>query len=116
MGAYDLHDIELQIAAHGNGAFFRRHNDSLKGWNMNRVISAVYYFHRQPCAFSGGALRLYPLTGEGHVDVEPAHNRLVVFPSFVQHEVLPVACPSGDFMDSRFAVNCWFRRAPKATV
>lgn len=113
MGAYDLQDIELQIAAHNDGAFFRRHNDSQKGWNMNRVISAVYYFHRLPCAFSGGALRLYPLTGEGHVDLAPAHNRLVAFPSFVQHEVLPVACPSGEFMDSRFAVNCWFRRVPK---
>ena len=113
MGASEFQDIELQIAAHNDGAFFRRHNDSYKGWNMNRVISAVYYFHRLPCAFSGGALRIYPLTGEGHVDVAPGHNRLVVFPSFVQHEVMPVACASGEFMDSRFAVNCWFRRAPK---
>lgn len=113
MGAYALQDIELQIAAHGDGAFFCRHSDSYKGWGIHRVISGVYYFHRQPCGFSGGALRLYPLTGEGHADIAPAHNSLVVFPSFVQHEVMPVACPSRDFMDSRFAVNCWFRKAPR---
>ncbi len=113
MGAYVLQDIELQIAAHNDGGFFCRHSDSYKGWGIDRVISGVYYFHRQPCGFSGGALRLYPLTGAGHADVAPGHNSLVVFPSFVQHEVMPVVCPSGDFMDSRFAVNCWFRKTAK---
>jgi SM-20-related protein len=113
MGAYQLKDIELQIAAHNDGGFFCRHSDSYKGWGIDRVISGAYYFHRQPCGFSGGALRLYPLTGEGHADIAPTHNSLVVFPSFVQHEVMPVACPSRDFMDSRFAVNCWFRKVPK---
>lgn len=113
MGAYRFKDIELQIAAHNHGGFFCRHGDSYKGWGIDRVISGVYYFHRQPCGFSGGVLRLYPLTGEGHEDVAPTHNSLVVFPSFVQHEVMPVACPSGEFMDSRFAVNCWFRKEPK---
>lgn len=113
MGAYKLDDIELQIAAHNDGGFFCRHSDSYKGWGIDRVISAVCYFHRQPCSFSGGMLRLYPLTGDGHVEIAPTHNSLVAFPSFVQHEVMPVACPSGDFMDSRFAVNCWFRREPK---
>jgi SM-20-related protein len=113
MGAIDLQDIELQIAAHNDGGFFCRHSDSYKGWGTSRVISGVYYFNRQPCGFSGGALRLYPLTGTGHVEIAPQHNSLVVFPSFVQHEVMPVACPSQDFMDSRFAVNCWFRKVPK---
>ena len=113
MGTYDLHDIELQIAAHNDGGFFCRHSDNYKGWSLDRVISGVYYFHHQPSGFSGGALRLYPLTGEGHIDVAPTHNSLVVFPSFVQHEVMPITCPSREFMASRFAVNCWFRKAPK---
>jgi hypothetical protein len=113
MGPYGFHDVELQIAAHNEGGFFRRHSDTYKGWGIDRVISAVYYFHRQPRAFSGGTLRLYPLTGPGHVEVEPIHNSLVVFPSFVEHEVMPVSCPSGQFMDSRFALNCWFRKTPK---
>ncbi|MFM6831831.1 MAG: 2OG-Fe(II) oxygenase [Novosphingobium sp.] len=116
MGAYKFNDIELQIAAHNDGGFFCRHGDSYKGWGIDRVISGVYYFHRQPCGFTGGTLRLYPLTGEGYEEVAPAHNSLVVFPSFVQHEVMPVACASGAFMDSRFAVNCWFRKEPKPRV
>lgn len=113
MGAYTLQDIELQIAAHNDGGFFCRHSDSYKGWGIERVISGVYYFHRQPCGFSGGMLRLYPITGSGHAEVAPTHNSLVVFPSFVQHEVMPVACSSGAFMDSRFAINCWFRKQRK---
>lgn len=113
VGAYALDDIELQIAAHNDGGFFCRHSDTYKGWGIARVISGVYYFHRQPSGFSGGMLRLYPITGPGHADVAPTHNSLVVFPSFVQHEVMPVTCKSREFMDSRFAVNCWFRKAPK---
>ena len=116
IGAYDFQDLELQIAAHNDGGFFCRHSDSYKGWGIDRVISGVYYFHRQPCGFSGGALRIYPLTGADHIDIAPQHNSLLVFPSFVQHEVMPVACPSRNFMDSRFAVNCWFRKAPKAVT
>ena len=116
IGAYDFQDLELQIAAHNDGGFFCRHSDSYKGWGIDRVISGVYYFCRQPCGFSGGTLRIYPLTGAGHIDIAPVHNSLLVFPSFVQHEVMPVACPSRHFMDSRFAVNCWFRKSPKTVT
>ena len=78
--------------------------------------TAAANFCRQPCGFSGGTLRIYPLTGAGHIDIAPVHNSLLVFPSFVQHEVMPVACPSRHFMDSRFAVNCWFRKSPKTVT
>jgi Rps23 Pro-64 3,4-dihydroxylase Tpa1-like proline 4-hydroxylase len=75
------------------------------------VISAVYYFHTLPKAFSGGALRLHSLAASGKlgtfVDVEPDCDTLIFFPSWFPHEVLPVHCPSGRFMDSRFAINCW---------
>ena len=82
----------------------------------DRIISAVYYFHCMPKGFSGGDLRLYRLgadpLGEGkepgnHVDIEPVRNSMVAFPSWIMHEVRPVSCPSGDFRDYRFAVNCW---------
>jgi len=42
--------------------------------------------------------------------IEPAQNRLVVFPSFVRHEVRKISCPSHDFADSRFSINCWLRK------
>ena len=62
---------------------------------------------------SGGALRLYAFGpgGDRYEDVVPEHDSLIVFPSWAAHEVLPIACPSGRFADSRFALNCWFLRA-----
>ena len=84
-----------------------------------RVISAVYYFYRLPKSFSGGVLRLHSVAGGGEegsfVDIEPTNDTLVFFPSWFPHEVLPVACPSGRFEDSRFTINCWFHRHSGAT-
>jgi SM-20-related protein len=122
--------LELELAAHGNGAHFRRHVDLPIGkpWRMaisenklegDRVLSAVYYFHREPRRFSGGELRLHPLESFGagaevdcgnHIDLDPLSNSFVVFPSWVPHEVRTVTVSSGDFVDHRFALNCWFRR------
>jgi SM-20-related protein len=106
--------FELELVAHNDDAFYARHKDTIlkdAGVQSTRVISAVYYFHRQPKAFSGGVLRLHSLAASGapgtFVDIEPEHDALAFFPSWYPHEVLPVSCPSGRFEDSRFAVNCW---------
>jgi Rps23 Pro-64 3,4-dihydroxylase Tpa1-like proline 4-hydroxylase len=72
----------------------------------------VYYFIREPKAFFGGRLRLFPIGpqtvkyGES-IDIDIVQDRAIAFPSWLPHAVLPVHCPSGDFADSRFAVNCW---------
>ncbi|MES2136851.1 MAG: 2OG-Fe(II) oxygenase [Pseudomonadota bacterium] len=120
--------IELELAAHGDGAHYGRHVDMQYGEDRqpvgarpgeDRVLSAVYYFHREPKRFSGGALRLYRFnirpargtpTAEDYVDIEPAQNSLVAFAPWVTHEVRPVTCPSQKFEDYRFALNCWFCR------
>jgi len=108
--------FEIELVAHHDGAFFARHIDTFvkNGPPSTRVISAVYYFHRQPRAFSGGALRLMSLAGTDapgtYVDVPPDNDTLVFFPSWYPHEVLKVLCPSGEFSDSRFAINCWVHR------
>lgn len=116
--------IELQLAAYGDGAFYRPHTDIPIGDvrkerkpEKDRVISAVLYFHAEPKAFSGGELRLFRLGAEpandssdSFVELEPLHNSLVIFHSWMTHEVRPVRCPSRKFADSRFSVNCWFRR------
>jgi SM-20-related protein len=103
--------IELEMVAHGDGAFFSRHEDIVirPGMTNYRIISAVYYFHRSPKSFSGGVLRIHLIGGKpaSFVDVEPANDKLIFFPSWVPHEVMPVVCPSGRFEDSRFAINCW---------
>jgi Rps23 Pro-64 3,4-dihydroxylase Tpa1-like proline 4-hydroxylase len=107
--------VELELVAHGDGAFYKRHIDTQTATERShiRVLSGVYYFHRQPKGFAGGALRLYAIGDPARfVDIEPAHNTLVAFPSWAPHEVRPVSCPSGQFMDSRFAINCWLHARP----
>jgi len=119
MSAFEISRVELQLVAHGDGAFYRRHIDTQTTGDVEniRVLSAVYYLHRTPKRFTGGALRLHAIGDEARfADVEPAHNTLVAFPAWAPHEVMPVSCPSGEFMDSRFAVNCWLhkKRGPGA--
>jgi SM-20-related protein len=108
---------ELELVAHNDGARFDRHTDNglRKGQRrIDRRVSAVYYFHRAPKAFSGGALRLHALGAGGHEDIAPDHNMLLAFPSFAPHEVCEVHCPSQDFADSRFAVNIWLHFDPES--
>lgn len=118
--------LELELAAHGDGAHFAAHTDISLGSDRrplgaspgeDRLISGVYYFHARPKGFSGGELRLYrfgldPAAGqpeaEDFIDLEPNDNSFVVFPSWAAHEVRRVSCPGGRFAEYRFAVNCWY--------
>lgn len=114
--------LETELVAHGDGAFYKRHIDTQTAHYEDveaiRVLSGVYYFFSEPKAFSGGALRLHAIGGDADrnfIDIEPQCNSLLVFPSWAPHEVMPVHCPSGRFIDSRFAINCWVhRRKPRA--
>jgi SM-20-related protein len=104
--------FELEFVAHGNGDFFTLHRDT--GKYHQRIITAVYYFYVLPRAFSGGELRLHSMAASGEqgtfVDIAPEFDTVVYFPSMFLHEVLPIEAPSGEFLDSRFAINCWFVR------
>jgi len=118
--------LEIELAAHGDGAFYGPHLDfSITGKGMAdsakpndlRVLSSVYYYHSEPKGFSGGDLRLFRFGAtdhvdarQPHIDVEPKQNLFVAFPSFVAHEVRRISCPSREFRDYRFSVNCWFCR------
>ncbi len=109
--------LDTELVAHGDGAFYKRHIDTQTAQYENfdeiRVLSGVYYFFVEPKAFSGGALRLYAIGGDSEqnfIDIAPERNSLLVFPSWAPHEVMPVHCPSGRFIDSRFAINCWLHR------
>ena len=117
--AFEPSRWEVELVAHGHGAFFSRHVDTMVGSpdaaedrpRSARNLSMVYYFSRTPRRFSGGALRLHSLAASGapgtYADIEPESDTALFFPSWFPHEVLPVTCESRDFMDSRFAVNCW---------
>ncbi len=114
--------LEIELVAHGNGGFYKRHIDTFTGITRaesgDRVISCVYYFFREPKAFSGGELRLHPLRTVSDPAPPPfaiaiENDSLVAFSSWLPHEVLPVANHSTHFADSRFSINCWVHQIPK---
>jgi Rps23 Pro-64 3,4-dihydroxylase Tpa1-like proline 4-hydroxylase len=110
--------IESQLTAHNDGNYYKVHNDNGSPETATRMLTYVYYFYREPKAFSGGELLLYDSTiennyyvqAESFQTVEPRNNSIVFFPSHYMHEVLTVVCPSRAFVDSRFTVNGWVRR------
>jgi Rps23 Pro-64 3,4-dihydroxylase Tpa1-like proline 4-hydroxylase len=121
--------VELELAAHLDGAHFAPHSDIPIGpgrkplggdgsGQFERLISCVYYFYNEPKHFSGGELRLHRFgsTDEADmIDIEPSQNSLVAFPSWVTHEVRQVRCPPNTFRSARYAVNCWVcKRRPEA--
>jgi len=114
---FPLGQVESQLTAAMDGYYFKQHSDEAP--QIPRVLSCLYYLHREPRGFAGGDLRLYDcIEGPGYrapaetfTAVTPQANRLVVFPSEEFHEAMPVRCPSKAFADSRFAVTTWLHRA-----
>jgi Rps23 Pro-64 3,4-dihydroxylase Tpa1-like proline 4-hydroxylase len=105
---------ECSIVSHGDGDFYAPHIDtrtrSETAEKSVRVVSCVYYLHREPAGFTGGELVIQGIVGNPGARIEPRHDRLVIFPSFLPHAVATIACPSRQFEDSRFNINCWLRR------
>jgi Rps23 Pro-64 3,4-dihydroxylase Tpa1-like proline 4-hydroxylase len=114
---FAVYHTECSVVAHGDGDFYKPHIDTRTGDPATqgkhvRLLSCVYYLNREPPAFSGGELVLHKLgSSDPAATIAPRHDRLAVFPAFIPHEVLPIACPSGAFADSRFSINCWLHRA-----
>lgn len=110
MPRFAVSDVEVEMAAHGDGAHFNSHIDTFVAVNKRpnpRLLTLVLYLNRLPCGFSGGALRLHALGSAAFQDIAPEHNKLVAFPSIAPHSVQPISCPSRAFADRRFAVNMW---------
>lgn len=119
MPEFEVAEVEMQMTAHNDGCFYKIHNDSGDTPTRTRRLTYVYYFHQDPQAFSGGELKIYDTElkqgGQQALDVAqtviPKNNSIVFFDSHLMHEVLPVACPSRAFANSRFTLNGWLRRA-----
>lgn len=118
VSAFELGRTELRIGAYNDGDRFSFHLDAnyrTPGPETSRMLSAVYYYYRAPRGFSGGDIRLFDVgAGPGSEACEaiaPAQNMLLVFPSWVGHDVTRIGCPTRQFEDSRFAVNCWLHKA-----
>jgi Rps23 Pro-64 3,4-dihydroxylase Tpa1-like proline 4-hydroxylase len=117
--AFQVSQIEIQLTATNDGEFFRIHSDNDAESVRGRQVTFVYFFHREPLGFDGGQLRILDtaLTDDGRTVatgpyrlVYPQQNQVVFFQSWCRHEILPVACPSREFADSRFTVNGWYHQ------
>ncbi len=113
-------EIESQITASNDGAFYGVHTDADYAHLHRRYLTYVYYFNSPPKAFTGGELYLFDdvlrnnklAMGETFQAVQPEHNTLVLFWARIMHEVRPVSVPSRQFKDSRLTVNGWVYKAP----
>lgn len=71
MSQLELAGITTELVAHNDGAFFKRHIDrfyNVEEAAPDRIVTAVYYFHAEPKAFSGGATLLLPVRNGGWRD------------------------------------------------
>jgi SM-20-related protein len=115
-------EIEAQVTAHNDGAFFSVHTDADYDKVDRRYLTYVYYFNAPPKGFTGGELLLYDdilrnnklARSETFQTIEPTHNSIVLFWARVMHEVRRVSVPSRSFRDSRLTVNGWVNKAPGA--
>jgi Rps23 Pro-64 3,4-dihydroxylase Tpa1-like proline 4-hydroxylase len=119
LAPFPVPHVEMQMTAHGDGAFFKVHDDAGSPDTERRALTYVYYFQAHALrGFTGGGLRIYrtyPQSPMRHDpaqfrEIEPLDNSLVFFDSHLMHEVLPVSVPSGAFEDWRFTVNGWLHR------
>jgi Rps23 Pro-64 3,4-dihydroxylase Tpa1-like proline 4-hydroxylase len=117
LAPFPVAHMEIQLTGTNHGEYFRVHADNDSDQVSGRTLTFVYFFHREPCHFSGGALRIYDTVYDnGHAkrlgpyrDVYPVQNQVVFFDSSCLHEILPLVS-SGDFAACRFTVNGWFHR------
>ena len=101
--------VELAMTAYLPGGLFAKHKDDRR--YSTRMVSFVYYFHRQPKRFAGGELLLWDGDGRGAFTlIEPQHNSIVFFPASSLHQVAPVHGDLDDFGDARFAIHGWLHR------
>ena len=103
--------IQLSMRVYLTGGFYRPHFDASRTHGA-RVLSFVYFIHRQPPRFSGGDLLLHDTdadTGDGSCGdfsrIVPLRDSIVFFPSVCWHQVTPVQCETDDFGDGRWALN-----------
>jgi len=118
MEEFVIADVEAQVTSSNDGDFFHFHSDSGSERVASRYLTFVYFFHREPCQFEGGELRIHDArleddryVSEGtYQTIVPQQNQIVFFPCELLHEITPVKCPSRHFADSRFTMNGWLRR------
>lgn len=100
--------VECQLAVYTGGSHYGRHRDALPDDGASgracRRVTAVLYGQAEWEGGAGGALRLWPPTGDGDgVDLAPV-GAVVFLSGAVDHCVLPVATPADT---ARVAMTMW---------
>jgi Rps23 Pro-64 3,4-dihydroxylase Tpa1-like proline 4-hydroxylase len=103
--------VDASVLAYSHNGMFRPHLDA-SDWSF------IYYFRKTKDSFYGGELRIYDIGDPTSVDfvlIPPLDNSLVLFPSTLLHEVLPVhMVDTTEFADSRFCVSGFAYRASRS--
>lgn len=104
---------EIKASYFGNGQYFRAHTDNTHFLDEHwRCLSWIYYLHKQPRQFTGGDLFVYGTKASEKkfntnvaLKIEPLCNRLVLFPSYLYHEVTTVKCDEeAEFISGRHSI------------
>jgi len=98
-GQFECSRMTFQLARYSNGARYVRHSD-VSPQTPDRRLTCIYYMNPDWKKQDGGELRLYLPEGRGGVqgctnacDVAPLMDRLLLFRSEIEHEVLPSQAP-----------------------
>lgn len=97
---FGIQDVEAHFACYDSGEFYALHKDNPQGKN-GRVISSVYYLHREWQENWGGELHLKDKHNQWHTII-PKANRLALFQSDLLHEVLAAK-------QQRLSITAWLR-------
>jgi hypothetical protein len=105
--------VEMQVTYYSKAGRYYVHRDSGPA-APGRLVTFIYYLHRQPRRFKGGDLLLFdepdpPQTMRpvDYTRIAPTDNSLVLFPSDRLHAVSEVWLETEGPLDGRWAINGW---------
>ena len=96
--------VSSMLSCYGVGGRYRRHTDNSRNADgvcgNARALTCICYLNPDWAAEDGGALRIYDESGDSVEMITPAAGRVVVFDSFLEHEVL-------EARRDRYALTFW---------
>ena len=104
---------ETQVSRYGEGGHYFYHID--RNDKVGRLITVIYYFFKEPKAWSGGELCITNSLAHNSKLIEenpniktimPENNMAVIFSTQILHCVLDTKSPK-EFDKGRFSANIW---------
>ena len=105
---------ETQVSRYGDSS--QKYDWHCDSDNKKRIITIVYYFHKEPKKYKGGEIELSRSPSafgkivddnkDNIITIPPENNMMVIFAGNVSHRVKATESPK-KFDLGRFSVNCW---------